>query len=584
MSCPRLSFLKINVVFGAKVMFQGVGKKFSSFRADRKGIVLYLVALLIVPFVVLAGVAVDFGQLLIVKNQLSSAIDAAALDIGASPGLTQAQAQAQAQAFVNANFSSQYSQATLSSLNVIIPQSNGGGSCPANTVCVTASASINTVFIRILGSSYNTLSTAVSTQVTVAQSNLEVVLVLDNTGSMEQVYGSMTGIAGLRLAATTLVNTLFASDPTGQHTKVGIVPFTDTVNVGTQYANASWIDNSNAAGSMSQENISVPTGTGLITFAQNLSAATGNASLAWGGCVRQRTEIVNGQTVNYDIQDIAPTVGAPETLFTPYFAPDEPDGGPHCVQGSTFINSYLCDRSCWQSSQPADQMCTEKYTGATGRSDKQSGSGVLQTGSNFLCTAQPVIRLSTNQTDIINEINAMTAGGATVVPAGLMWGWHLLSPNGPFADGVAYTDSSTVKVIIVLTDGDNDVQDQQPPVAATNGFNQSVYNAYGYGSGPHLNILPGPTDGSLDQADYNIDQKEIALCNNIKAVQDANGNPNRIQIYAIGFGTVITDRGLQLLQQCATSASTYFYNPTSDELVATFQSIAVGLNQLRISK
>ena len=42
-------------------------------------------ALLLVPFMVLLGVAIDTGQLLIVKNQLQSAIDAAALDIGTNP-------------------------------------------------------------------------------------------------------------------------------------------------------------------------------------------------------------------------------------------------------------------------------------------------------------------------------------------------------------------------------------------------------------------------------------------------------------------------------------------------------------------
>ena len=100
--------------------------------------------------------------------------------------------------------------------------------------------------------------------------------------------------------------------------KIGIVPFTDTVNVGTQYANASWIDNSNSAGSMSQENISVPAGTGLITFGSNLASAANQSSWAWAGCVRQRTE-------PYDVEDVSPSTGNPETLFTPFFAPDEPD-------------------------------------------------------------------------------------------------------------------------------------------------------------------------------------------------------------------------------------------------------------------
>jgi hypothetical protein len=89
---------------------------------------------------------------------------------------------------------------------------------------------------------------------------------------------------------------------------------------------------------------------------------------------------------------------------------------------------------------------------------------------------------------------------------------------------------------------------------------------------------------SEDQPDYNLDLKLTALCNNIKAVTDENGNPGRIIIYAIGFGTSINNHGLGLLQQCASSASTYFYNPTGDELNTTFQNIALGLNKLRLSQ
>jgi hypothetical protein len=179
----------------------------------------------------------------------------------------------------------------------------------------------------------------------------------------------------------------------------------------------------------------------------------------------------------------------------------------------------------------------------------------------------------------------MDAGGATVVAAGLMWGWHLLSPNGPFGDGVAYTNIQTIKAIILVTDGQNDVQ-LNGSTTPTNGFDKSVYNAYGYGSGPHLNILALPASkvGVEDQSNYNIDQKEIQLCNNIKAVADTYGNPGRIKIYAIGFGSSINSNALALLSQCASSSSNYFYNPTSNALIATFPKIATGLNQLRISQ
>ena len=159
----------------------------------------------------------------------------------------------------------------------------------------------------------------------------------------------------------------------------------------------------------------------------------------------------------------------------------------------------------------------------------------------------------------------------------------------PSNAATSYSDTTTVKAIILLTDGENDVQltsNYAPPTTTTNGFDKSIFNAYGYGTGSHLNILPlpGALNGVQDQPDYNLDQKQIQLCNTIKAVTDAYGSPGRIKIYAIGFGSVIDSSSLSLLEQCATSSSTYFYNPTSESLISTFHQIALGLNQLRISR
>lgn len=592
-------------------MRQRIYRKLSMFCPYEQGIVLYLVALLMVPFILLLGVAVDLGQILVIKNQLQSAIDAAALEIAANPTWPQAQAQSQAQNYVNANFSTQYSSATLTSLQVTI---NDAASPP--TVNITASASVSTYLLPVAG--YNKLSTKVSTQATIAQNYMEVVLVLDNTGSMNQVYGSETGIQGLRDAATELVNTLFASDPTHTYVKVAVVPFTDNVNVANSLYGVSvssppsWIDNSNTAGSLSQENIAVPTGTGLVTFAQRLASATGQSSWAWQGCVRQRTE-------PYDTEDVAPSTRTPATLYTPFFAPDEPDCCTTPGSGN-FYNSYLNDGQYTTKNQQqyvnaplanlATNTCPSKatetkypYQSETVESEiqyctkKYSTSPVVQSngsGPNALCTVQPIIPLTNNQSDILNEISAMQAYGSTAIPTGLTWGWHLISPTVspvifPNNAAVAYSNTNTIKAVILLTDGFNDVQitsNYIPPTSTTNGFNQSVYSAYGYGNSSHLTALALPQSkvGVQDQPDYNLDQKQMQLCNNIKAVTDANGNPGRIQIYAIGFGSVINSSQLQLLQQCATDSSHYFYNPTSEELITTFQQIAIGLNRLRISQ
>ncbi len=75
---------------------------------DEKGIVLILTALLIVPFVVLLGVATDVGRLLVVKNQLATVVDAAAIALAKKPSLTdQTAEQTLVNAFRDADFSSQ---------------------------------------------------------------------------------------------------------------------------------------------------------------------------------------------------------------------------------------------------------------------------------------------------------------------------------------------------------------------------------------------------------------------------------------------------------------------------------------------
>ena len=61
-------------------------------------------------------------------------------------------------------------------------------------------------------------------------------MVLDNTGSMaNSAGGGQSKIAALQAAADTLVSTLFAGQSTSTNGKlwVGIVPFSQAVNIGT---------------------------------------------------------------------------------------------------------------------------------------------------------------------------------------------------------------------------------------------------------------------------------------------------------------------------------------------------------------
>ena len=331
---------------------------------------------------------------------------------------------------------------------------------------------------------------------------------------------------------------------------------------------------------MSQENISVPTNTSLITFAKSLASATKTPAWNWGGCVRQRTETVNGKQVNYDISDVAPDRSDSNTLFTPFFAPDEPS--PPAGTANVFFNDYLADGACsakWN--YPTDavaggniQSCTAKYTSNPTSQNRGLTSNNETPGPNSNCIRAPIIPLTNDPAALLDAIDNMVAAGNTVIPAGLEWGWHLISPNVapvifPDSQPAPYSDTQTVKVIILMTDGQNYVLDGNNPPNDLNGFNVSVFNAYGYANGTksHLNsvsTLPSNLLGVQDLWDYNLDVKELALCDNIKAVTDANGKTGRILLYTIGYGK-ITSYSLGILPAIATNSnSTYFHNPTAE--------------------
>src|SRR6185312_2381041 len=128
-----------------------------------------------------------------------------------------------------------------------------------------------------------------------------VAIVLDNSGSMA---GSK--IDSLKTAASNLVDTLFTAAQNSSETdpiKIAVVPFAASVNVGTQYASASWMDttgvgkyhayeqkcyaNGGTLNSSGVCSVSVGTGINNFTLFDSLKTSSG-AAVTWGGCVEAR--------------------------------------------------------------------------------------------------------------------------------------------------------------------------------------------------------------------------------------------------------------------------------------------------------
>ncbi len=110
---------------------------------------------------------------------------------------------------------------------------------------------------------------------------------------------------------------------------MAVVPFTSAVNVGTGNASASWIDRT-GTGNISDTNFDNDDNeTNTFTRPVDRIALFSQIGQSWGGCVEAR--INDGSTRQYDTDDTLPDTTKPDTLFTPYFAPDEP--GPARYRG-----------------------------------------------------------------------------------------------------------------------------------------------------------------------------------------------------------------------------------------------------------
>ena len=74
--------------------------------------------------------------------------------------------------------------------------------------------------------------------ITKKERNIELVMVLDTTGSM----ASGGKITALKSAAKQMVATLFEGNDTSSTLKIGVVPFAAAVNIGSDKINSGWLD------------------------------------------------------------------------------------------------------------------------------------------------------------------------------------------------------------------------------------------------------------------------------------------------------------------------------------------------------
>lgn len=207
----------------------------AKFASARRGNVAMIFGLLLIPVLLAAGIAIDYTRTAQAKAVIQEASDAALLRAARmrsqNPAVTDAELTVLARRIFDAAIS-KLNDVSIDSFAVHYDSATEAFS-------LNVEGDMNTAIMGIAG--MPTLKIDVLSEVKLGKPPyMEVVMALDNTGSMNQ----NSKLTNLKSSASMLVETLFAH-PEAQ-VMVGLVPFGQYVNVGTANKNKSWMGSSDA--------------------------------------------------------------------------------------------------------------------------------------------------------------------------------------------------------------------------------------------------------------------------------------------------------------------------------------------------
>ncbi|WP_317624859.1 TadE/TadG family type IV pilus assembly protein [Rhodalgimonas zhirmunskyi] len=523
------------------------------FARDESGVMIAFSIFYFLIILLMVGVGVDLMRFEMERTKLQNTLDRAVL---AAADLQQTQDPTDV---VQDYFDKAHLNATLAS-PVVVDQLN------RRTVTAQAESSIVTQFMHMVG--INTLTAPALSQAEESIDGIEIVMVLDVSGSM----GSNSRLVNLKPAAREFVDTVLDLAPAGEVT-ISIVPYNTQVNAG----------------------------------ASLLARLPVTAEHSYSNCV-----VFDAA----DFDDPAFSSSGGNVQRAAHFDVDYTDGFNLPVDGSE-LRSPVCPR-----------------------------------GSN-----SEILVMSDNQTALDAKINGLTAGGWTSIDLGMKWAAALVDPgsrttiNGLIADGVVtatnanrpvdYDEPNILKVIVVMTDGENTRQYllrddlrsgnsdvwhndttgtysiwnaaqgryfvvsgsggswrdhpfgdgagesgsarrlEYPELYAANTVREvalNIYrpmyrNLYGYSAGNTLAQQDWITNAysTMGEATKNTQLQQVC-----GALKDEN-----VMIYSIGFEA--PTGGQDELRDCATTPS-HFFDVDGLEIRDAFQSIAASIAQLRLTQ
>lgn len=616
-----------------------------SFLRDARGNFAVLTAIAMVPIMGALTLAIDYSEMSRQRQMMINALDAAGIATAREiiTSASEADLTTYATDFFQSNLSKSIDPADTT-LTLLLPQNNTGGGTLKLCSNLVYHPYFLPVFRVLLDKPIEKISFDACTDVRL-KNTLEVALVLDNSGSMnEKGQGSTkTRLELLKDAATQLVYTIAkegeALKQIDKPVQFGLVPFSASVNVGTDNAldsagfPKSWMDKTGIS-PVHHENFDWTTMTwGVSPFPDKWVEQVGSAwykrgkgwgtsqdqpatrfSLykdiqtqtrardsngnwtgpittgqytEWAGCVEARPAPLNNN-------DDAPVSSNPATLFVPMFAPDEPSNN------STYKNNWWPDYQT--STNQLRQRGMQKYFRV--RAYNATVGDASKYSPNFSCTTTGITPLKdvtkgTGKDEVKAAIAAMQWSGNTNVPEGLAWGWRVVSHGEPFTEGRPDNERGNYKVVIVLTDGENTYGDLSDSSSNDPNKIRSTYAAYGYVGQPYSggdtrifkDTTVSKTTFTGDNYTGAMNQHFKKLCDNAKAPKTPGGNDPHVIVMTVALDLDIDDnfekKQIEALEDCAsysriTTDKKLFWNATGGELEKVFEEIADELSNLRI--
>jgi Flp pilus assembly protein TadG len=399
-------------------MWQDLAILARRFGRDERGMFGVIFGLMATVLVALGGAAVDY--VMVEQNRTISqvALDAAVLGLQ-SEIEEQSTTQLGEAALALVRERLNRSDLTLQVLNTTVDKEQG-------RLRVTIRFNGPTYFVTLVG--VHSLGAVVTSEATRRSQRVEIAMVLDNSGSMAE----FNRMGHLKAAAHRAANTFFKDQQPNNanpHMFVGIVPFTQFVNVGTANANAPWIDRQGRS-SIADDNLLMDPQAPITNF-DRIALFDVLENESWRGCVEARP-------YPYDTNDTAPISTNPDTLFVPLFAPDEPNR-------TNFRNTYLDDQPGQCEQPPRNQSWTDrtlqermcKYDGAT----VSDASIANARGPNADCPTNALTPLSSRKVNIERGLAKMSPQGGTNIAQGVVWGLHMLTPSAPLNEASPFQQS-----------------------------------------------------------------------------------------------------------------------------------------------